>query len=65
MSARPSGTSTDALVVPGVSVPAGDIASVFAIGQLAEPQPLAALVCVDNAAPTGALSSCTVASGAQ
>jgi hypothetical protein len=62
VSARPSGTDTDALVLEGVSVPAGAIASVFAIGVLGSgTTPLAALVCVDTAAPVGALSACSVA----
>ena len=61
VSARPTGTSTDALVVEGVSVPADAIASVFAIGVLgSETTPLKALVCVDTAAPVGALSACSV-----
>jgi len=62
VSARPTGTSTDALVVEGVSVPAGAIASVFAIGELSSSTtPLMVLVCVDTAAPVGALSACSVA----
>ncbi|HET6412409.1 MAG TPA: DUF4397 domain-containing protein [Anaeromyxobacter sp.] len=62
VSARPTGTSTDALVVEGVSLPAGAIASVFAIGELSSnATPLKVLVCVDTAAAVGALSSCSIA----
>lgn len=61
VSARPAGTSADALVVEGVSLPAGTIASLFAIGELSsEATPLKVLVCLDAAEPVGALSACSV-----
>jgi len=61
VSARPAGTSTDALVVEGVSLPAGAIASLFAIGELeSEATPLKVLACLDSEAPVGALSACSV-----
>jgi hypothetical protein len=59
VSARAHGGTTDALIVPGVSLDAGQVATAFAIGQLSSAtKPLKALVCVDNAAPTGLLSTC-------
>lgn len=62
VSARASGTTVDALSLPGVTLPAGAVASVFAIGQLTSTtRPLGALVCVDNAPPAGPLSACTAA----
>lgn len=61
LSARATGTTTDALVIPGVSVPADTIVTAFAIGNLGgAPQPLKVLVCLDNAAPTGNLTTCNV-----
>jgi len=62
LSARPTGTTTDALVIPGVSLAAGSTATAFAIGILGStPTPLKVLLCGDNAAPTGELSTCAVA----
>ena len=57
LSVRATGSFSDALVIPGVSVPAGAVVTAFAIGNLdGSPAALRALVCVDNAAA----SSCTV-----
>lgn len=51
ISARATGTTADALVIPGVDIPAGAVITAFAIGNLdGTPAPLKALVCVDNAA---------------
>jgi hypothetical protein len=51
LSARATGSFSDALVLPGVSVPPGAVVTAFAIGNLdATPAALRALVCVDNAA---------------
>jgi len=61
VAARATGTTTDALVVPGVSLPASASATVFAIGIIGStPTPLKALVCVDNAPPTAGLSECAI-----
>lgn len=50
LSARATGSFTDALVIPGVAVPAGAVVTAFAIGNLdGNPAALRALVCVDNA----------------
>lgn len=57
ISARASGTTTDALVLTGVNIPAGAVVTAFAIGNLGgSPEPLKALVCVDSAAT----STCNV-----
>lgn len=51
VSARATGTTTDTLVIPGVDLPAGVVATAFAIGNLdGAPQPLKVLVCQDTAA---------------
>jgi hypothetical protein len=61
LSARAHGTTADALIIPSATLPAGAIATAFAIGQLGETSdPLAVLLCVDSAAPTQGLSSCSV-----
>jgi hypothetical protein len=61
LSARAHGGTSDALVIASASLPAGAIATAFAIGELGSTsRPLAALLCVDNAAPSGGLSACTV-----
>jgi hypothetical protein len=64
VSARVTGTAVDALVLPGISLPAGAIASAIAIGgktgQAANP--LRVLVCVDNAPSNGTLlAQCSIA----
>jgi hypothetical protein len=51
VSARASGTTSDALVIPSVDLPAGAVATAFAIGNLdSDPKPLKVLICVDSAA---------------
>lgn len=60
ISARATGTTADALVVPGVTLPAGAIVTVFAVGLLGSEPPLAALVCADDTAETALLSSCAL-----
>ena len=61
LSARATGTTADALIIPGVSLPSGGVASAFAVGVLGSAStPLALLLCVDTAGPVGALSSCSL-----
>jgi len=61
VAARATGTTANALVVPGVSLAAGQTATAFAIGIIGNATtPLKALVCGDNAAPTGNLATCSV-----
>lgn len=60
--ARATGTSADALVVKPVSAPAGAIVSAFAIGLFGTTSGasrLGVLLCVDSAAASGGLTSCT------
>jgi hypothetical protein len=63
ISARLSGGTTDALVIPGVSLPAGAIATAFAIGGKtgATTNPLRVLLCTDSARTAGLLAQCMVA----
>ena len=57
LSARASGSNTDAIVLEGVDLPQGAIATAFGIGNLGStPQPLKVLLCVDNAP----MASCSV-----
>jgi hypothetical protein len=60
-SLRTHGSNTDALTVSSfVALPAGAVATVFAIGDLGgTPKPLQLLVCADSAAPIGPLTACT------
>jgi hypothetical protein len=60
LSARATGTTSDALIVPGVTLPAGAIVTVFAVGLLDGEPPLAALVCADDTAETALLSECAL-----
>lgn len=57
---RPTGTTTDALVVKPVNAPAGAIVSAFAIGLLSGSgdKRLSALLCVDSAPASGGLANC-------
>jgi hypothetical protein len=65
LSARAHGTRQDALSIKPTALPAGAIASAFAIGELTSATtPLRVLLCVDNAAPNGLLSQCSVVGGA-
>ena len=63
ISVRAAGGTTDVLVVPNVTIPAGAIATAFAIGNKTgdATKPLKALLCTDSAAPVGVLTPCTVA----
>ncbi|HEY1547673.1 MAG TPA: DUF4397 domain-containing protein [Kofleriaceae bacterium] len=64
LSARPHGTFQDALSIDPASLPANAIATAFAIGELSSTTtPLRVLLCVDNAAPVGLLTSCNVVGG--
>nr|HEX4316766.1 DUF4397 domain-containing protein [Kofleriaceae bacterium] len=64
ISARVHGQATDALSITPASLPAGAIATAFAIGQVgSSTAPLRVLLCDDNAAPTGLLSQCQVVGG--
>jgi hypothetical protein len=61
LSVRPSDGATDLLVIPGVDLPAGGIATIFAIGNVSgQPAKLAALVCLHQEQPAGALSRCSI-----
>ncbi len=61
LSARAHGSQTDALVIPSATLPAGAVATAFAVGELGNTKtPLAVLLCVDSAAPSGGLSSCSL-----
>jgi hypothetical protein len=57
--ARPAGTQTDALVIPGVSIPAGAIVTAFAIGNAAG-APLKTDICIDLDTAKAPLSTCSV-----
>jgi hypothetical protein len=60
ISARAHGSTTDALVLNNVDVPAGAIVTAFAVGNLGgTPKPLKVLVCVDNAPAANHLAACT------
>jgi hypothetical protein len=64
ISARAHGTSTDVLSITPASLPAGAIATAFAVGVVGNgATPLKVLLCVDNAAPSGFLSSCSLVGG--
>ena len=64
ISARAFGTTTDALSINPAVLPSGAIATAFAIGELGSTTtPLRVLLCVDNAAPSGILSQCSVVGG--
>ncbi len=64
LSARAHGTLEDALSINPAVLPAGAIATAFAIGELkSTTAPLRVLLCVDNGAPNGMLSQCSVVGG--
>jgi len=64
ISARAFGTTTDALSINPAVLPANAIATAFAIGELnSTTTPLRVLLCVDNGAPSGILSQCSVVGG--
>jgi hypothetical protein len=59
ISARASGTTADVISIKPVAVPAGTIATAFAIGEIGNPHtPLDVLLCIDNAASADLLSAC-------
>jgi hypothetical protein len=61
LSARLSGGTTDAIVVPNVTVTAGSLATAFAIGKISDGnKPLKVLLCMDSSAAVGALTPCNV-----
>jgi Domain of unknown function (DUF4397) len=61
LSARPHATLDDVLAIDPASLPAGAIATAFAIGEIgSKTTPLRVLLCVDNAPENGALASCSV-----
>ncbi|MET0591941.1 MAG: DUF4397 domain-containing protein, partial [Polyangiaceae bacterium] len=58
ISARLSGGTTDAIVVPNVTITADSLATAFAIGKVGDAtKPLKVLLCLDSNAPAGALTS--------
>lgn len=63
VAARLAGKTTDALVIPSVSLPAQGVFTAFAIGGKtgASDKPLQVLLCDDAAKPTTLLSACTIA----
>ncbi len=64
ISARAHGATTDALSIRPAVLPAGAIATAFAIGELDNTTtPLRVLLCDDNAAPSGLLSQCSIVGG--
>ena len=64
VSARPHGTLADALSIKPTALPAGAIATTYAIGLPGSTTtPLRVLLCVDNAAPDGLLTPCSIVGG--
>jgi hypothetical protein len=64
LSARPHGSLDDVLSIDPTSLPAGAIATAFAIGELgSDKTPLRVLLCVDNAGADGSLSHCSLVGG--
>lgn len=63
IAARLANATTDALVIPNVSLPAGAIATAFAIGGKtgATTNPLRVLLCTDSVRTTSLLAQCVVA----
>lgn len=61
LGAAATGTTTVVKSVAGVSVPAGAIVTAIAIGgkTMATTNPLQVLLCIDSAAPSSGLTSCT------
>ena len=63
LSARAHGALSDLVEVKPAVLPAGNIATAFAIGIPGNPHaPLGVLLCLDNAAPAGALTDCKIVS---
>jgi hypothetical protein len=64
LSVRPDGGTQDVLSIEAAALPAGAIATAFAIGQLTSTDaPLRVLLCLDNGEPDGVHSQCTVLGG--
>lgn len=65
ISARATGTTSDVIAIKPASLPAGTIATAFAIGELAGESgaPLGVLLCIDNA-EHGLETECSVVGGA-
>ena len=65
ISARATGSSSDVIAIKPASLPAGTIATAFAIGELGPEAtaPLAVLLCIDNA-EHGLETECTLVGGA-
>lgn len=65
ISARATGSSTDVIAIKPASLPAGTIATAFAIGELGgeATAPLAVLLCIDNA-EHGLETECKIVGGA-
>ncbi len=65
ISARAHGAITDVIAIKPAALPAGAIATAFAIGKIGDAtHPLKVLLCVDNGAPTGVLGACTAVGAA-
>lgn len=62
VSARLTGSITDALIIPNVTLPAGQVVTAFAIGNKSGQavNPLRVLLCADNARSQAPLASCTI-----
>jgi hypothetical protein len=57
--ARPTGTQTDALVIPGAAIAAGGIVTAFAVGNAAG-APLKVQLCSDVDTSKSPLSNCSL-----
>lgn len=65
ISARATGTTADAISVKPVALPAGTIATAFAIGELGNANaPLRVLICNDNGAPHDLETECAITGAA-
>lgn len=65
LAARVSGTASDVLSIKPAALPEGAIATAFAIGQVGSAAaPLGVLLCVDNSAPHGIETECSVVGAA-
>jgi hypothetical protein len=61
LSARLTGGTTDAIVVPNVTITAGSLATAFAIGKVGDTnRPLKVLMCMDSSPAVGSMTPCTV-----
>jgi hypothetical protein len=64
LSARPHGTLEDVLSIASASIPAGAVATAFAVGQIGSATtPLRVLLCIDNAPAQGGLTACSIVGG--